>query len=189
MALFRPRKGLETLIDALARLRDAGHEVRLRAVGKFETAEYEREIQNRVRQLNVGELIDWRGFQSDVAAEFAAMDLFVLPSLFGEGLPMVLLEAMSFGVPVVATRVEGVPEAIRDGLDGMIVAPGDPAALAEAVSRFIAGDVDWQALRTNARRRQVEHFSDRSMAATTAEVYRRVLAKAACPTRAVSIPT
>ena len=48
------------------------------------------------------------------------MDLFVLPSLFGEGLPMVILEAMSAGTPVVATRVEGVPEAIRDGEEGLI---------------------------------------------------------------------
>jgi glycosyltransferase involved in cell wall biosynthesis len=175
MALYRPRKGLETLIDALARLRDAGLPVRLRAVGKFETPEYQREIMTRVEQAGVGPLIDWRGFQSDVAAEFAAMDLFVLPSLFGEGLPMVLLEAMSFGVPVVASRVEGVPEAIEDGRDGRIVAPGDPAALADAVAEFVRGAVDWQTLRASARRRQVEHFSARSMAANTAAVYRRVL--------------
>ena len=80
----------------------------------------------RVGELGVGDLIEWRGFQSDVAAEFAAMDLFVLPSLFGEGLPMVVLEAMSFGVPVVATRVEGVPEAIVDGVDGLHRPPGRP---------------------------------------------------------------
>jgi glycosyltransferase involved in cell wall biosynthesis len=175
MALYRPRKGLETLIDALAKLRDAGLPVRLRAVGKFETPEYEREIMARVEQAKVGDMIEWRGFQSDVAAEFAAMDLFVLPSLFGEGLPMVLLEAMSFGVPVVGTRVEGVPEAIEDGRDGRIVAPGDSAALADAVAEFVCGAIDWQALRASARRRQVEHFSDHSMAANTAAVYRRVL--------------
>ena len=175
MALFRPRKGLETLIEALARLRDAGLPVRLRAIGKFETADYEREVLGRVGELSVGELIDWRGFQSDVAAEFGAMDLFVLPSLFGEGLPMVLLEAMSYGVPTVATRVEGVPEAVVDGVDGLIVNPGDPAALTEAIETFIRGDVDWQAMRDSARRRQVENFSDHSMAAGTAGVYRRVL--------------
>jgi glycosyltransferase involved in cell wall biosynthesis len=189
MALFRPRKGLESLIDALARLREAGEDVRLRAVGKFETPDYEREIHARVERLGVGERIEWRGFQSDVAAEFAAMDLFVLPSLFGEGLPMVLLEAMSFGVPVVATRVEGVPEAVRDGLDGLIIEPGDPAELTAAATRFIRGDVDWQAFRAAARRRQVEHFSDRSMAATTAEVYRRVLAASASTAPSVHVET
>jgi glycosyltransferase involved in cell wall biosynthesis len=181
MALFRPRKGLETLLDALSQLRQAGMPVRLRAVGKFETPDYQREVMGRVEERNLGDLIEWRGFQSDVAAEFAAMDLFVLPSLFGEGLPMVMLEAMSFGVPVVATRVEGVPDAIRDGVDGRIIEPADAAALAEAVTQFISGGVDWRALRHSARRRQVEHFSDHSMAASTAAVYRRVLAAARNP--------
>jgi glycosyltransferase involved in cell wall biosynthesis len=175
MALYRPRKGLETLLDALRKLRDAGVPVRLRAVGKFETGAYEREIHERVERLGLADLIDWRGFRSDIRAEFSAVDLFVLPSLFGEGLPMVMLEAMAFGVPVVASRVEGVPDAIVDGRSGLIVEPGDPAALAAAITRCVRGEVAWQTLRHNARQRQVEHFSDHSMAAGTAEVYRRVL--------------
>ena len=68
------------------------------------------------------------GFTSDVTSELLAMDLFVLPSLFGEGLPMVLLEAMAAGVPVVAADVEGVAEAIRHGQDGVIVPAGDHQA-------------------------------------------------------------
>ena len=105
------------------------------------------------------------------------MDLFVLPSLFGEGLPMVLLEAMAAGVPVVAARVEGVPEAIRDGIDGLLVPPGSAEHLARAVASVVRGEVDWAAWRASASARQAEHFSDRSMAAGVAKVYDRVLAR------------
>lgn len=175
VALFRPRKGLETLLYALQLLRTDGVSVRLRAVGTFETPEYEREIHKLVVELGVGDLIEWRGFRRDVAAEFAAMDLFVLPSLFGEGMPMVVLEAMSFGVPVIATRVEGIPEAIRDEQDGLIVEPNDPLSLALAIARFVHGRADWQALRTSARQRQCDRFSARSMAEGVARVYRSVL--------------
>ncbi|MBL9083317.1 MAG: glycosyltransferase [Planctomycetales bacterium] len=177
-ALFRPRKGIEILLAALAELRKAGIDARLRAVGRFETPDYERTIHGLAARLGVEEAVEWRGFRSDVAAELAAMDVFVLPSLFGEGLPMVVLEAMSHGVPVIGTRVEGVPEAIRDNVDGLLAAPGDAVSLAEQIQRLISGEADWQALRASAYRRQIEHFSDHSMAAATAEVYRRVIADA-----------
>ena len=179
MALFRPRKGLEVLIEALAELRRNGVDANLRAVGRFETPDYERTIHNLAARLGVEPAITWRGFQSDIAAELAAMDLFVLPSLFGEGLPMVVLEAMSYGIPIIGTRVEGVPEAIRENIDGLIAAPGDARSMAEQIQRVIAGDVSWQALRASAYRRQSEQFSDLSMAAATADVYRQVLATVA----------
>jgi len=178
VALFRPRKGLEVLLAALAELRAAGISVRLRAVGSFETPDYERQIKQLAQQLDVAAAIDWRGFRSEVNRELDQMDLFILPSLFGEGLPMVILEAMAAGVPVIATRVEGVPEAVRDGCDGLIIAPGDARELAANVARVLAGEVDWQALRASAHARQAEFFSDRSMAAGVAQVYKRVLKSA-----------
>jgi len=175
VALFRPRKGLEVLIEALATLRTQGLPVRLRAVGGFETPEYERAVKGLVEKLGLVDAVEWTGFTEEVDRELAEMDLFVLPSLFGEGLPMVVLEAMAAGVPVVATRVEGVPEAIRDGEDGLLAEPGDPVSLARSIGRVVGGEVDWDALRTSARKRHAEAFSDRSMAAGVAEVYRRVL--------------
>jgi glycosyltransferase involved in cell wall biosynthesis len=175
LALFRPRKGLDVLLDALAKLRREGLPVRLRAVGGFETPEYERQIKTLADQLGLVDAVEWIGFADDVDREFARMDLFVLPSLFGEGLPMVVLEAMAAGVPVVATRVEGVPEAIRDGRDGLLAEPGDPFSLARAIGRVVRGEVDWTALRTSGLRRHADAFSDRSMAAGVAEVYGRVL--------------
>ena len=175
VALFRPRKGTEVLLEALAQLRAQGLPVRLRAVGGFETREYEREVKGLAESLGLADAIEWTGFTEEVDRELAEMDLFVLPSLFGEGLPMVVLEAMAAGVPVVATRVEGVPEAIRVGEDGLLAEPGDPGSLAQAIGRVVDGDVDWHALRTSALARHAEAFSERSMAAGVAGVYRRVL--------------
>jgi exopolysaccharide biosynthesis WecB/TagA/CpsF family protein len=178
VALFRPRKGLEVLLETLAKLKARGLAVRLRAVGGFEDAAYEYQIKSLADKLGVTSAIDWVGFTSNVSGELAKMDLFVLPSLFGEGLPMVVLEAMAAGVPVVATRVEGVPEAIRDTLDGLLATPGDADDLADRIADVVQGDIDWQSLRASAHARQAERFSDRSMAAAVANVYRRVLSPA-----------
>jgi len=178
VALFRPRKGIEVLLEALAILHQWGFPVRLRAVGTFEEPHYALELALRVKKLGLGELVQWIGFARDVTAELLQMDLLVLPSLFGEGLPMVVLEAMAAGVPVVATDVEGVPEAIRDGQDGVIARPGDPHDLAAAIAKVVGGTLDWSALRRSALKRHAEQFSDRAMAAGVAAVYREVLALA-----------
>lgn len=182
IALFRPRKGLEVLLQSLALLRWKGLPVALRAVGEFETPEYRRQILARADALGLAESIEWTGFARDVDRQLARMDVFVLPSLFGEGLPMVVLEAMAGGVPVVATRVEGTPEAIRDGQDGILVEPSDPRELAEGISQLILGELDWEMLRASALRRHEECFSDRAMTAGVAEVYRRVLRLRRAPT-------
>jgi glycosyltransferase involved in cell wall biosynthesis len=175
IALFRPRKGIEVLLDALARLRSTGVPARLHAVGPFETREYEKSVMHLARTLGVQSAVDWAGFRSDVAAEFARMHVFALPSLFGEGMPMVVLEAMAAGLPVVATRVEGVPQVVRDGQDGVLVDPGDADGLAAALQRFARGDVDALALGDSGRERQRRHFSDTAMAAGIASIYQEVL--------------
>ncbi|NOZ38974.1 MAG: glycosyltransferase family 4 protein [Planctomycetes bacterium] len=175
-ALFRPRKGIEVLIESLAALRSRGVDVTLRAVGPFETPEYEREVKTLVKKLGVGDAIIWTGFTQDIAAELRQMDLFVLPSLFGEGLPMVVLEAMAAGLPVVASHVEGVPEAIRHREDGLLVEPASVSQLAMAIEELVVGDeLDYETLSNNARERHGEFFSDRSMAANLAEVYQKIL--------------
>lgn len=175
IALFRPRKGTEVLLDAIGELRKQWFPVRLRAVGPFETDEYEQKLKERADQLGIGDAIDWTGFTSNVDAEFAKMDLFVLPSLFGEGLPMVVIEAMSAGVPVIAAQVEGIPEAIRDGKDGLLFEPGDVEGLVEAIRKFVDGKVDWDTIHTQEVVRHAEAFSDKTMASGVAEVYEQVI--------------
>ena len=175
VALFRPRKGIEVLLRALATLLKQGESVCLLAVGGFETKEYETEIMTLAKKLNVMDKIEWTGFTRDVSAQLNRMDLMVLPSLFGEGLPMVVLEAMAAGVPVIGTQVEGVPEAIRDGIEGTLAAPGDADELASAIQRVTSGELDWQALSDAAYERQRERFSDRAMAVGVAAVYDRLL--------------
>jgi glycosyltransferase involved in cell wall biosynthesis len=175
VALFRPRKGIEVLLRAMARLRSDGLAVRLRAVGDFESAEYGRQVKCLSEQLGLTGAIDWLGFQRDVDAQLAEMDLFVLPSLFGEGLPMVLLEAMSAGLPIVSTRVEGIPEAVRHGREGLLATPGDPLDLAGAIALVVRGQVDWRVLRAACLARHAERYSETRMTADVAAVYRRVL--------------
>ena len=176
-ALFRPRKGIEVLLEALAHLRSRGHDVQLRAIGPFETPEYQREILALADKLNLADAIHWTGFVTDIHRELREVDLFVLPSLFGEGLPMVVLEALAAGLPVVATNVEGIPIAVRDGVDGLLVEPGDVAELATALARFIGSDskLDYVAMCGNARQQHAAHFSAAAMAEGVAQVYQEVL--------------
>jgi glycosyltransferase involved in cell wall biosynthesis len=174
--LFRPRKGIEVLLESLAMLRSRNINVRLRAVGGFETSLYKAEVLGLAERLDLADAIDWIGFTRNVNRELAKMHLFVLPSLFGEGLPMVVLEAMAAGLPVVASHVEGVPEAILHRETGLLVEPGSVSQLATSIEEVICGDVSYTDLSHGARQRHADRFSDLKMAEGVADVYRQVLA-------------
>lgn len=176
VALFRPRKGTETLLEALAILRAKDLPVSLRAVGRFETEAYGAEVKNRVRELGLESAVHWSGFSKNVNRELEQIDLLVLPSLLAEGLPMVVVESMAAGVPVVGSRVDGITDVIRHGEDGLLVAPGDAVELADQIARVIRGQIDWGELRQHASVRHRECFSDGVMAQRVANTYREVLA-------------
>ena len=146
VALFRPRKGIEVLLEALAVLRSRNVNVRLRAVGGFETPEYKAQVLGLAERLGLAEAIDWIGFTRSVNRELAKINLFTLPSLFGEGLPMVVLEAMAAGLPVVASRVEGVPAAVVHRETGLLVEPGSVSQLGQAIEEVVTGGVDYGTL-------------------------------------------
>lgn len=114
------------------------------------------------------------GLQPAVGDYLSAMDLLMISSQF-EGLPLVLLEAMSLELPVAATAVGGVPEAVVDGETGRLVPAGDPVALAEAALTLLGSPERGRALGRAGRRRVEEQFSTRRMLADLEAVYDRVL--------------
>jgi glycosyltransferase involved in cell wall biosynthesis len=177
VALFRPRKGLEVLLQSIAKLRGAGADVALRAIGPFETPEYEATIRELIDELKIKNAVTFTGFCREVPPELAKVDLFVLPSLFGEGMPMVLLEAMAAGVPCIASDVEGVTEVLRDGIDGLVVPPGDVDSLTVAIGEFLTGERDAAAFGAAGFERWRSGFSDKAMAAGVARVYHDLLSE------------
>ncbi|KAA1260079.1 Glycogen synthase [Rubripirellula obstinata] len=177
IALQRPRKGLEFALEAVAKLRGNGHDVVLRIIGPYETEAYRRSIEDQIDRLRLHEGIEEVGFTTDVPAELVKLDAMLLPSLFGEGLPMVVLEAMAAAVPVIATSVEGTPEAVTHGVEGLLAQPRDAESLAQAISELVTGKYDWTKMSEAAFTTHADKFSDKAMAAGTAAVYRDVLAK------------
>jgi len=121
------------LLDALARLAPSRPRLRALLVGY---GHLEPELRRQTADLGLEGVATLTGERADAIDVVAASDLFVLSSA-REALPMALLEAMGLGVPVVATAVGGVPDAVRDGVTGLLVPPGDPDALAAAIARVL----------------------------------------------------
>lgn len=139
LAVGNPRseKGFEYLIDATAILRDTEGRERdfvVAIAGKLTDSEYCRMLHRRVEERSVQDRFQFIGFRSDTTALYSAADVFVLPSR-SEGLPMVILESMMAGLPVIATRVGGVPDAVGDR--GLMVEAAKPEQLASAMGRMI----------------------------------------------------
>jgi glycosyltransferase involved in cell wall biosynthesis len=129
VANFRREKAHEVLLAAARILRDADHPVVFLLVGQGQLAE---QVQAHAEELGLDDRVRFLGFRDDVASIVAASDLLVLSSDH-EGLPVAVMEAFALGVPLVSTAVGGIPEAVDDGREGLLVAPRDPEALAEAV--------------------------------------------------------
>lgn len=171
IALFRPRKGLEILLQAMAELKLGGLPIQLMAVGAFETPAYERQIRRLVQNLNLEDRIQWTGFDRDISRRLNEMHIMVLPSLYGEGLPMVVLEAMAQGVPVIASHVEGIPEAIRDQKDGLLFEPGDAQQLASQIRHIVRSPNLWTDLSHSSWHRQRSFFSPATQSHHLATLY------------------
>ena len=178
VALVRPRKGIEVLLEAIAKLKEERNRITLEVIGGFETPEYEWSIRGLIHRLDLGRIVNLRGFTKDVPTVMRTFDAMVLPSLFGEGMPMVVLEALACGVPVIATSVEGTPEVIRHGQEGLLARPQDVESLSQAIQVFISDRSAWSRMSRLAVERHRQRYSDVKMAEKTARVYRKLLS---CP--------
>jgi glycosyltransferase involved in cell wall biosynthesis len=128
VANFRAEKGYDVLVDAAADAVARDARLRFVAVGQ---GPLEDEVRRRHREAGLGDRFLLTGYRDDAVRVMAAFDIFTLASRH-EGLPVSLMDALALGLPVVATRVGGIPEAVDDGVEGLLVPSDDPAALADA---------------------------------------------------------
>jgi sugar transferase (PEP-CTERM/EpsH1 system associated) len=159
------------LVDAFIRLRDLLPEqrgrLRLSIVGDGPLLPA---LKAQVAAAGLGDVVWLPGTRSDIAELMHSFSLFALPSL-AEGTPVSLLEAMACGLPVVASRVGGIPEVIDDGEHGSLVAPADSEALAAALARYVASPALASRHGTAARARIEHHYSMTAMLASYTGLY------------------
>ncbi len=129
-------KGFDVLIRSIHALVARGLDANLVIVGE---GGERTNLEHLIRELDLGDRVRLAGWQADVKGYFEAMDVFVLSSL-REGLPNVLLEAMALGVPVISTRVNGVPRLVQDGRNGFLVNAGDLEGLTTALAGLLKND-------------------------------------------------
>jgi glycosyltransferase involved in cell wall biosynthesis len=136
VANYHPKKDWPNLLAAARLVADRRDDVRFCLVGQGPLA---REVEALHRSLGLGDVVTLTGYRPDAARVMAGCDVFVLGSRW-EGLPVALMEASALGLPIVATRVGGIPEAFHDGVDAVLIDPGSPESLAGAIEA-LADDV------------------------------------------------
>ena len=170
-----PWKGQHVFLDAVATAfpRQA---VQARLIGSamFGEDDYEAGLRDQINRLSLEETVELRGFRADVWAELAELDLAVHCSTLPEPFGQVVLEAMAAGVPIIASDEGGPAEIIRHGIDGWLVPPRDPVALAEAMQRLV-GDQELRARLAAEGRRTAATYTAENTAAGILAIYRSVV--------------
>ncbi len=173
VARLAPVKGHAILFQAIAELSLRGHAVNVTLAGDGPLREELHRlaevlgIQGHVRFLgNVG--------QDVIHTHYASADIFVLPS-FAEGVPVVLMEAMAARCPVIATRIAGIPELIEHGVTGLLVNPGRPDFLADAVERILVNPRAAERMALAANEKVRRDFNMNTVAPQLAAIFKRTL--------------
>jgi glycosyltransferase involved in cell wall biosynthesis len=160
------------LLDLLAVLRERGTDAGLLVVGDGPDRDA---FEQRALELGLARHCQFLGYQTDVAPWFAAMDAVALPS-GNEGTPVTVIEALAAGKPVAAYGVGGVPDVVRDGIDGYVVAPGDVAGLAERLARLAADGGLRERMGAAGRERVLERYGVRRLLEDVDRLYRETMA-------------
>jgi glycosyltransferase involved in cell wall biosynthesis len=167
---LHPEKGYEFLFPALKELGAMVRgPVKLLVAGKGPLLD---SYQQMVRALGMEDRVEFLGYRKDVADLMAAADLVVLPSV-AEACGLVLTEALYLGTPVVATRVGGIPEIVTDGVNGLLVPPGDNQALAAGIASLLNDPERRARMAGSGREKVVEQFQFRDMVRAYEEVYEK----------------
>jgi glycosyltransferase involved in cell wall biosynthesis len=167
------RKGHATLLKSVRILRDRGIRLLMLVIGDGSERS---NVENLAAKLQLdAQSVRFLGARRDVNELLSAVDLFVLPS-DAEGLPLSVLEAMAAGLPIIATRVGGIPELVDDGEQGVLVTPGDSEGLAGAIERVIQDPSLRARLGQSARTRARGEFSLSVTVQNYDRVYRQALA-------------
>lgn len=164
-------KGIQFLIKALVDLIQQKPNVSCLIVGD---GEYSLQLKALAQALGLSDKVLFTGRRNDVPRLYSAMDIFVLPSL-EEAFPMVILEAMATGVPVVATGVGDIPRIIEDGSTGLIVKSRSSEALSQALTFVLENQDQVQDMATEARRVVEQNYSSDIMARRYKDVYKQVI--------------
>ena len=164
-------KRTDDVLLAFKSLRERGIDARLCLVGDGPDRD---QVERRAHELGVMRETLFLGYQEQVASFFAAFDVFILPSA-NEGTPVTAIEALAAGKPVVATRVGGIPDVVRDGEDGFLVAPGDVEALADRLAQLATDDALRERMGEGARARVRERYSVERLVDDVDRLYRSLL--------------
>lgn len=165
------QKGFEYLIESIAEIIETLPQSKILIVGD---GPLRAEMEALGERLKIGKNIIFTGFRSDIKEILSAVDLLVIPSLL-EGFPVVTLEAMAMAKPIIATNIDGITEQIRDGIDGILVLPNNPSALAKAAIRVFSDKKLARTMGLSAREKVEQEFSVEKMVAETEKVYLSLL--------------
>ncbi len=174
-----PRKGQIYLVRALPKVVTRCPQVRVLLVGVTHPPRYGEQVKREAARLGVSETVLWLGERRDVPRLLQALDLYALPTL-SDMLPMAMLEAMWAEVPVLATDAGGIPEAIIDGVNGWLVPPKDPNALASALIEIIENPEERARRAQNAHQRLQESFTVQPQVAKIETILKRVVEQSSC---------
>ena len=171
VARHQPEKGVQTFLKAAARVALRFPEVRFLVVGD---GPLRGELEFLAERVGLSGRAYFLGFRSDAASIMRSLDVLVVPSRT-EGSPLVTLEAMAAGVPVVASAVGGIPDQIRHESEGLLVPSGDPVALSDALLRLLGDPGFGRALGEAGRLRAATEFGYATMLRRIEAVYRAAL--------------